>query len=170
MNLLILKSIFTYFHVFSQISPYTEIILKVISYFLNHLLFSIFYQTSSEFYSFLLHDHQAAKPEAISARTAGASRPRAPEVHGHRPRDHHAARGDRGGRRPAPSLGRRGRVVAYFVAKIRSFSDVSAPIFVSKHAFYSISKNLQDSCAEILKFGKMLLLQSVLLAKVAKFC
>ena len=40
------------------------------------------------------------------------------------------------------SIGRRGRVVANFLnkilAKFRSFSGVSAPIFASKHVFFSI--------------------------------
>ena len=53
-----------------------------------------------------------------------------------------------------PSAGpRRGRVIANFfrniLAKFRSFSAVSASIFASKYAFYSILQNLPDYLAAI---------------------
>ena len=48
--------------------------------------------------------------------------------------------------------------VAKFCAKFRSFSAVSAPIYASKYAFYSIFQNLPDYLAEIFEstsnFGK----------------
>ena len=46
-------------------------------------------------------------------------------------------------------------VFGKFLATFRSFSAVSAPIFASKYAFYSIFQNLPDSLAEFSKFSKM---------------
>ena len=74
----------------------------------------------------LLGDGLAAGSRAVSGRVGPLDRARPREVEGRRK----------------------------ISANCCSFSAVSAPIFASKYAFFSILKNIQDCLADILKFGK----------------
>ena len=63
------------------------------------------------------------------------------------------------------------RPIGKISAECCSFSAVSAPIFASKYAFFSIFQNLPDYLAKFLKFGEILQI-SILqyLQNYAEFC